>query len=88
MKIEFKKSFLKEVKKIKNKKLKKSIADCIVQVESVDQITQIKNLKKLVGYDEYYRIRIGVYRIGVKIENHVVYFVVLEHRKNIYKEFP
>jgi mRNA interferase RelE/StbE len=88
MKVDFKKSFLKDVKKIKNNKLKSLIAECIIQVESAENIISIKNLKKLSGYDAYFRIRIGDYRIGVKIEKNVVYFVVFEHRKEVYKKFP
>ncbi|MBS1647468.1 MAG: type II toxin-antitoxin system RelE/ParE family toxin [Bacteroidetes bacterium] len=88
MKIEFKKPFFKELKKIRSKSLKDNIASCIVQVESAENITQIKNLKKLVGYDAYYRIRIGDYRIGVKIEKDIVYFVIFGHRKEIYETFP
>ena len=87
MKIEFKKSFLSDIKKLKSKSLKDSVSDCIKQVESSVNPTQIKNLKKLTGYDKYYRIRMGDYRIGVKIENNSVYFVVFEHRKDIYKGF-
>lgn len=68
MKVDFKKSFLKEIKKLRHKKLKDDIAACIIQVEGVANISQIKNLKKLTGYDIYYRIRIGDYRIGIKIE--------------------
>ena len=88
MKVEFKKSFLKELKKLKNKSLKNSIADCIIQVESAENITGIKNLKKLTGYEIHYRIRVGDYRIGIKIEKEVVYFVVCEHRKGVYRRFP
>ena len=88
MKVDFKKSFLKEVKKLRNKSLKDDIADVIIQVESADNITQIKNLKKLSGYDIYYRIRVGDYRIGIKVEREVVHFVVVEHRKNIYRNSP
>jgi len=88
MKVEFKKSFLKELKKLKNKSLKNSISDAIVQVESAENVAQIKNVKKLTGYDVYYRIRVGDYRIGVKIEKEIVYFVVFEHRKDVYRRFP
>jgi len=88
MKVDFKKSFLKELKKLRNKSLKEDITACIEQVESVDSITQIKNLKKLSGYDIYYRIRVGDYRIGVKVEREIVHFVVFEHRKEIYRGFP
>jgi mRNA interferase RelE/StbE len=88
MKVEFKKSFLKELKKLKNKSIKHSIVECILQVESAQSLSQIKNLKKLSGYDIYYRIRIGDYRIGLKVEDEIVYFVVFEHRKEIYRGFP
>lgn len=84
----FKNSFLKELKKLKNKSVKESVYNCIVQVESAKYISEIRNLKKLSGYDIYYRIRIGDYRIGIKIEDDVVFFVVLDHRKDIYKGFP
>jgi mRNA interferase RelE/StbE len=88
MKTGFKKSFLKELKKLKNKHLKNAIAESIIQIESAENISQVKNLKKLTGYDIYYRIRVGDYRIGVKVENELVYFVVFEHRKDIYRSFP
>ena len=88
MTVSFKKSFLKEIKKLKNKHLKDSITECILQVESAPSIQNIKNLKKLAGYDVYYRIRVGDYRIGLKIEDDSVFFVVVEHRKDIYKVFP
>lgn len=86
--VSFKKSFLKDIKKLKNRNLKDSIAECVLQVESASSVQNIKNLKKLSGYDVYYRIRVGDYRIGLKIEDESVFFVVIEHRKDIYKIFP
>ena len=88
MKVEFKKSFLKDLKNIKNSNLKNSIASCIIEIENSKDFSLIKNLKKLSGYNNYYRIRINDYRIGLKVEKDVVYFVIIEHRKDIYKVFP
>ena len=88
MKAEFKKSFLKEIKKLRDKNLKNSVANCIIEVETATNLQQIKNFKKLIGYDIYYRIRIGNYRIGLKIENQTVFFVTIDDRKDIYKRFP
>lgn len=42
MKIEFKKSFLKELKKLKNRHLKDSIFDCVTQVESAQTSQGLK----------------------------------------------
>ena len=88
MKVEFKKSFLKELQKLRDKSLKNDIHTAITQAESAQNISQIKNLKKLSGYDVYYRIRVGNYRIGIKVEKEVIYFVAFEHRKDIYRNFP
>jgi mRNA interferase RelE/StbE len=88
MKVEFKASFLKTLKKIQNNRLKADIANTILSVESADSLKQIDNLKKLKGYKQYYRIRIGNYRIGIKIEDKTIFFVDIDHRSNIYRIFP
>ena len=88
MKTDFKKSFLKDLQKLTNPKLKSNILQTILEVEEAGSISEIKNHKKLAGFEGYYRIRVNDYRIGLKIENDTVYFVVFEHRKDIYKTFP
>lgn len=88
MKTEFKASFLKAIKKIDGEQLKADIANAILNVESAESLRQISQIKKLKGYKQYYRIRIGDYRIGIKIEADTVIFVDVDHRKNIYRIFP
>ena len=88
MKTAFKKSFLKKLKTIKDQNLKNRITKAIIQVEKSNHVSEIQGLKKLKGFENYYRVRIGNYRIGVHIKNNLVYFVTFSHRKNIYKEFP
>ena len=43
--------------------------------------------KKLVGYDNTYRIRIGKYRVIYRIEDDILYVEVLKvgHRKAVYQ---
>jgi len=88
MKTEFKASFLKAIKKINDNQLRVDITNAILNAESAEKIKQISNIKKLKGYKQYYRIRIGNYRIGIKIEAETIYFVDIDHRKNIYRIFP
>lgn len=88
MKTVFKASFLKAIKKIDINELKTDIGNAILDVESAENLRQISQLKKLKGYKHYYRIRIGNYRIGLKIEGDTVYFVDVDHRGNIYRIFP
>ena len=43
--------------------------------------------KKLIGYDNTYRIRVGMYRIIYRIEDDILYVEVLKvgHRKAVYQ---
>ena len=51
-------------------------------------LSEIHNLKKLQGYQLYYRIKVGDYRIGLKFENQLLTFERVLHRKDIYNLFP
>jgi mRNA interferase RelE/StbE len=88
MKTEFLKQFYKDIDKLTLQNIKNDIAETIEKVEKANKTTDIKNLKKLTGYKYAYRIRIGNYRIGVFIENGVVEFARVVHRKDIYNLFP
>lgn len=59
-------------------------------MESVDNLSQIPNLKKLKGQKNkvYYRSRIGNYRVGLIIKEDIVVFVRFLNRKEIYRYFP
>ena len=85
---EFKESFEKDLRRIKNAKLLNHIKSVIEQVEEADGLSGVKNLKKLKGEDKYYRIRMGDYRIGLIIKNDCVAFVRCLNRKEIYRYFP
>jgi mRNA interferase RelE/StbE len=45
-------------------------------------------VKKLAGWNGYFRIRVGDYRIGFKVEGSAVIFMHVLHRKEIYRHFP
>jgi mRNA interferase RelE/StbE len=58
------------------------------QVAEASAIKGIPNLKKLSGYKNAYRIRIGEYRIGLYLEGDVFVFARILPRKEIYRFFP
>ena len=88
MKVESKKSFNKDISKIRDRKLLQRIKTVIQQIESASSILQVHNLKKLSGSDNAYRIRIGEYRMGFYLVNNIVELTVFDNRKDIYKNFP
>ena len=81
-------NFEKATEKLKNRQIEERILASVVQVQEAATIQDIKNLEKLSGFKVYFRIRVGDYRIGLKIEHNVVTFLDVGHRKEIYKHFP
>ncbi len=93
MRVGIDKSFEKDVSKVKSKTFRIRLAEMIEQVKAADSKEEIRNLKKIQGYEAYYRIRLGDYRIGIEIiekddEEDIAYFIRFLHRKDIYKYFP
>ena len=62
--VEFDKSFDKSLDKIKDVSLSPKIEKIIFNIENAKGISEIKNVRKLVGFKSYYRIRVGDYRLG------------------------
>jgi mRNA interferase RelE/StbE len=87
--IEFDKSFEKSLDKISNKMVFQRINKIIIELEKSESLSNIPSVKKLIGFKKYYRIRIGEYRLGFeKINDNVIRFIIIAHRKDIYKLFP
>lgn len=87
--IEFDKSFEKSLEKTRNKSLFQKIEKVIIEFEHAKSLTDLPNVKKLTGYKYYYRVRIGEYRLGIeKISENTYRFIIVAHRKDIYKTFP
>lgn len=87
--VEFDKSFEKSLDKLKDKSLYPKIEKVIIKLENISSLLSISQIKKLEGYKNYYRYRVGDYRIGFEIINETtIRFIVIAHRKEIYKSFP
>lgn len=88
MKIKFESKFSKDLRKIKDQKLLSQIKVVINECKLAQTLDEIKNLKKLKGYQTFYRIKIGDYRIGMAIINDELIFTRFLHRREIYRFFP
>ncbi|MCC6299645.1 MAG: type II toxin-antitoxin system RelE/ParE family toxin [Anaerolineales bacterium] len=88
MKVLFEKSFGRDLKKIKDRRLLKQVQDAIEQAESASSLNDLTHVKKMQGFDTYYRIRVGDHRIGIEILEGQVIFVCILNRKDIYRYFP
>ena len=88
MKIEFRKSFERDLRKIKDGATLQRIQAVIETVESIDSLSDVGGIKKLKAEGAYYRIRVGDYRIGLSLNGDTLVFVRLLPRKEIYRYFP
>ena len=87
MEIIITKTFEKQLKLVP-KYIRESAIAVLEALEKVKNVTEIKDLKKLSGYTNYYRIRIGNYRMGLQIIDPKFIVVTILHRGTIYKVFP
>jgi mRNA interferase RelE/StbE len=86
--VEFRESFLKDLQVIKERKLLDRVRNVINALESAEDLLELPNLKKLRGGKEYFRIRIGDYRLGIARNGDTVILVRFLNRKEIYRNFP
>ncbi|MCB8943092.1 MAG: type II toxin-antitoxin system RelE/ParE family toxin [Ardenticatenaceae bacterium] len=88
MDVLFEASFARDLRNIKDKHLLKRVQAAIEEVKRAQHLNDVRNLKKMQGYDTYYRLRLGDYRVGIELVSEQVIFVRLLHRKDIYRKFP
>ncbi len=87
MQIEIKRSFLKDLKKLPIT-VQQSALELLDALEQVTHPCELTHCKKIQGTPEHYRIRIGDYRVGLRVENDILFIVRCLHRKSIYRFFP
>lgn len=88
MKIQVNKTFLKELATLPAKDRIRIEKFLFEKVETFKRLNQIPNIGKLKGYQNYFKIRFGNYRAGLRFENNTLFFERILHRKDIYKFFP
>lgn len=88
MKTQFLSSFERDLRKIRDRTVLESFGQAIREIEAASRLSEINSMKKLSGPGDYYRIRIGEYRLGLMIIDDEILFVRCLNRRDIYKYFP
>ena len=86
--VTFNKKFAKDLQSINDSKLKSGIKEFILRLEGATNLEGIPNIKRLRGFQNTFRYRIGDYRIGFYYENDQIELVRVVKRNDIYKVFP
>ena len=88
MDIQVNKKFLRELAQLPEKERTRIEIFLFEEIEQYKNLQQVPNIGKPQGYQNYFKIRFGNYRAGIKFENNTIYFERLLHRKDIYKYYP
>jgi mRNA interferase RelE/StbE len=66
VKFRIEKSFDRDIDRIKDKKVLRTLGTFISLIENAQTIRDIPHIKKIEGYGSYYRMKIGDYRLGME----------------------
>lgn len=86
-KVVFQKSAFKEYKSLPRKIQIR--VDQLLEILSIDPLSEILKFKKIRGKENHYRVRIGDYRVIYSPVNDVLVVRVIRvgHRKDVYRHF-
>ena len=89
MDISYGKRFSKDLDSVHNeKRIREKLIRLIDTIKKIDSLKQIADVKKIEGYSDYFRIKLGDYRLGLKVHKNKVELIRFLHRKEIYRRFP
>ncbi|PVW17292.1 type II toxin-antitoxin system RelE family toxin [Marixanthomonas spongiae] len=88
MNLVYTKAITKDVRKIKDQKTKNAVLEIIQNIKKASTLKEVPSLKKMSGHPSAYRIRIGIYRMGLYFEDDTVILARFLKRNDIYKVFP
>jgi mRNA interferase RelE/StbE len=89
MRILYAKSFERDLAAVRNlPDMRRRLKDVIERLEESDSLDELAGIKRIEGYPAYYRMRIGDYRLGVKLVGDTLELIRFLHRKDIYRRFP
>jgi mRNA interferase RelE/StbE len=89
MEILYGKKFSKDLDAISHEtNIKAHFLKLIETIITAKSLTDLKGVRKIEGYQAYFRIKVGDYRLGIKATQNTVELIRFLHRKDIYRRFP
>lgn len=66
MEVEYHKSFERDLRRVRDRNLLARVEAVLVELEGSESLDPIPNVKVMKGHPDYFRVRIGDYRLGLK----------------------
>ncbi len=88
MNIHYQKRFLKDLAKIPSKTRSKIERFVFEELPHAQNLAGIGKVEKMTGYDLFYKVTFGSYRVGLRLAENSVVCERVMHRRDIYRFFP
>ena len=89
MHVRFKKRFLKELAKLPARTREEVERFVFETLPAADALEGIGTVERIQGHKGFYKVRFGVYRLGLRADAAgYLEVVVIAHRREIYRLFP
>lgn len=88
MKVEYHKSFERDLRRVRDRNLLDRVKTVLIVLEDSETLESLTNIKAMKGHPEYFRVRIGDFRLGLKRIDGGVRIIRFLSRADIYRKFP
>ncbi|MCP4605074.1 MAG: type II toxin-antitoxin system RelE/ParE family toxin [Proteobacteria bacterium] len=89
MEVQYRKAFLRDLKKLKRQPVYDRIFKlAFTTLLEADRLRDVAGVKAMRGYPNRYRIRVGDYRVGIKVQGNSIEIMRVLHRREFYRYFP
>ena len=88
MEIRYHTRFYRDTRRIRSRDLSSRLERTIAELRAASSIMEVRGVQPMTGQQNYYRIRIGDYRLGLKLEDNTAVLLKFGHRQDFYSRFP
>ncbi len=86
--IHYNKHFPIDVRKKVPAQVARRVEKIIEELRLASDLRTISNVKAIAGRRGHFRIRVGDYRVGFRLEHREIYLMRVLHRGEMYRYFP
>jgi mRNA interferase RelE/StbE len=88
VKILHQKRFLQDLAKIPSTSRSSIEKFAFEEILTLKSLAESRKIERMKGYKQYYKVRFGDYRVGLRLDDETVVFERVLNRKDIYRFFP
>ncbi len=88
MEIRYHPRFDRDNRLIRIRDLSSRLERTIAELKAASNFREVSGVQSITGWENHYRIRIGDYRLGLRLEGNTAVLLRFGHRREFYRGFP